>query len=146
MYRKILVPIDGSPHARYSLNQAVCLAQNQGPDTRVTLIHVGSFATFSELALEADLARWLEDEGQALLRHAEEAFVGTTVLHDGVFRTGDPAEVICQVAAEGAYDLVVIGTRGRGLFTELLLGSVSHKVIQHAPCPVLVVRRRASPA
>ena len=55
---------------------------------------------------------------------------------------GDPAIEICRVAKEGRFDLVVIGSHGSGFFKQVLLGSVSHHVLHHAPCPVLVVRER----
>jgi nucleotide-binding universal stress UspA family protein len=53
---------------------------------------------------------------------------------------GDPAIEICRVAEEGQFDLVVIGSHGSGFLKRVLLGSVSHHVLHHAPCPVLVVR------
>jgi nucleotide-binding universal stress UspA family protein len=53
---------------------------------------------------------------------------------------GDPAAEICRVAEEGRYDLIVIGSHGSGFLKRVLLGSVSHHVLQHAPCPVLMVR------
>jgi len=55
---------------------------------------------------------------------------------------GDPAIEICRVAEEGRFDLVVIGSHGSGFLKRVLLGSVSHHVLHHAPCPVLVVRER----
>ena len=55
---------------------------------------------------------------------------------------GDAAIEICRVAEEGRFDLVVIGSHGSGFFKQVLLGSVSHHVLHHAPCPVLVVRER----
>ena len=55
---------------------------------------------------------------------------------------GDPAIEICRVAEEGRFDLVVIGSHGSGFLKQVLLGSVSHHVLHHAPCPVLVVRER----
>jgi nucleotide-binding universal stress UspA family protein len=55
---------------------------------------------------------------------------------------GDPAIEICRVAEEGPFDLVVIGSHGSGFLKQVLLGSVSHHVLQYAPCPVLVVRER----
>lgn len=53
---------------------------------------------------------------------------------------GDPASVICQVAAEGHFDVIALGSHGTGFVRRLLLGSVSHHVLHHAPCPVLVMR------
>jgi nucleotide-binding universal stress UspA family protein len=55
---------------------------------------------------------------------------------------GDPAIEICRVAEEGRFDLVVIGSHGSGFLKRVVLGSVSHHVAHHAPCPVLVVRER----
>jgi nucleotide-binding universal stress UspA family protein len=53
---------------------------------------------------------------------------------------GDPAETVCQVAADEKADVVVIGSHGKGWARRAFLGSVSQHIIQHAPCPVLVVR------
>ena len=53
---------------------------------------------------------------------------------------GDAGETICSVAEEIAADVVVIGSHGNGRLKEILLGSVSHYVLHHAPCPVLTVR------
>ena len=53
---------------------------------------------------------------------------------------GDPAVQIIGAAKDQHVDLAVVGSRGHGRLTGLLLGSVSQKVISHAPCPVVVVR------
>ena len=57
---------------------------------------------------------------------------------EGRVAEGQAAEVLLQEAKEA--DLIVVGNRGLGGFSSLLLGSVSHQVVQHAPCPVTVVR------
>jgi nucleotide-binding universal stress UspA family protein len=54
-------------------------------------------------------------------------------------RSGHAAELISQVAAEGAYDLVVLGHRGH-FVRDRLLGSTADRVAEHAPCPVMIVR------
>jgi nucleotide-binding universal stress UspA family protein len=53
---------------------------------------------------------------------------------------GHPAETVCERAKTQSADLIVMGSRGRAAFTELVLGSVSSQVLHHAPCPVTVVR------
>lgn len=54
--------------------------------------------------------------------------------------TGDPAMELCRIAEEERFDLIVVGSHGSGFLKRVLLGSVSHHVLHHAPCPVLVVR------
>jgi nucleotide-binding universal stress UspA family protein len=61
---------------------------------------------------------------------------------EGRVAEGQAAEVLLQEAKEA--DLIVVGNRGLGGFSSLLLGSVSHQVVQHAACPVTVVREKAS--
>jgi nucleotide-binding universal stress UspA family protein len=143
MYQKILVPIDGSEHSHYTLSQAIQLAELFGPSTKITVVHVSNYIPYSDLSMAIDMTRLLKDEGKAVLGVAEPLFASAKVAHDSLALEGDPAEEICKCAQRGGYDLIVIGNRGRGLFAELLLGSVSHKVIQHAPCPVFVVRKTA---
>jgi nucleotide-binding universal stress UspA family protein len=61
-----------------------------------------------------------------------------TIECEGKAVQGQPAEVLLQEARNA--DLIVVGNRGHGGFASLLLGSVSHQVVQHAACPVTVVR------
>jgi len=53
---------------------------------------------------------------------------------------GYPPDVIVEYAQEIGADLIVVGSRGRGDLASLVLGSTSHRVVNHAPCDVLVVR------
>ena len=62
-----------------------------------------------------------------------------SVEREGETLEGHPAEVLLEEARDAS--LIVVGNRGRGGFASLLLGSVSHQVVHHAPCPVTVVRR-----
>lgn len=54
--------------------------------------------------------------------------------------TGDPGPTICEVAARVGADVIVLGSHGHGWLQRVLLGSVSRYVLQHGPCPVLVMR------
>jgi universal stress protein E len=59
---------------------------------------------------------------------------------DKVVRLGTPHEQLSKVAAEGNYDLLVVGTRTRGRLTRVLFGSTAQKLIRSAPCAVWVVK------
>lgn len=55
-------------------------------------------------------------------------------------QVGEPGPTICEVAARVGADVVVLGSHGHGWLQRVLIGSVSNHVLQHAPCPVLVMR------
>lgn len=57
-----------------------------------------------------------------------------------IIKIGDPAKIITEIANSKNYDLIIMGNRGMSAFKELLLGSVSLKVMHHARCPVMIVR------
>jgi nucleotide-binding universal stress UspA family protein len=115
----VLAAVDGSPHAERALRWAVeqaCLENR-----RLTACAVGGDA-------EAVLAD--------AVRLTGELAPGLTV--EPVARHGDPRQVLLELAEEA--DLLVMGSRGRGPMTSLLLGSVSSFVSAHASCPVVVCR------
>jgi nucleotide-binding universal stress UspA family protein len=61
-----------------------------------------------------------------------------TIGCEGKAVQGQPAEVLLEEARDAEF--IVVSNRGHGGFASLLLGSVSHQVVQHAPCPVTVAR------
>jgi nucleotide-binding universal stress UspA family protein len=139
MYKRILYATDGSPAARHALTHARDLAQRYGAE--LVLVHAfrniedfGKSPYFSEIEEERQRARDTVI-GQAM---AELADSGLTVHIEPV--EGQPAEGIINVATVRRCDLIVMGSRGLGTFQGLLLGSVSDRVVRHAPCPVLIVR------
>ena len=75
----------------------------------------------------------------AVTRVAEE-FSDTAAEVQTFVRSGTPSDEIVRAANELDVDLIVIGGRGKGAVEAILLGSVSYRVLHHAPCPVLVTR------
>jgi nucleotide-binding universal stress UspA family protein len=104
------------------------------------VLHVNPAFLVNEPPAGVDLGEITEREGREILEPATANLAASDVLYDLDTRSGDPACVICRVANEEGYDLIVMGSRGIGLISEMLLGSVSHSVIQHANCPVLIVK------
>ncbi|MEW6572084.1 MAG: universal stress protein [Bacillota bacterium] len=153
MYSKILVAVDGSENSLRAVAEGVKLAQGN-PGARLVLITVippvdpffgyGPLITSQQVqeaersAADAVLAKAKEVIGRAgrAAEITEEA--GVTV--ESVVQIGDPAQSIIEYAAREGFEVIVMGRRGMGMLKELLLGSVSSKVLQLAPCPVLLVR------
>lgn len=138
MYRSILVPIDGSEHSVFTLNQAVQMAKLLGT-CRLTVLNVVQY-NIPGAHLVPDYNTIADDNSIAMLQKAEGQMRDVPFRHDILSLSGNPAETICRVAVEQSYDLIVIGSSGHGDFTGLLLGSVVHKVLIHSPVPVLVIR------
>ena len=146
-FKKILVPVDFSPHSEAAVATAIDLARRY--EAALTLIHVyqpphlpppdGYFVMSpAELTdLMSQNERRLEDIGRTA--RTAGLHVSTAVL------SGLPATEIVHRARAGDHDLIVIGTHGRTGFKHLLLGSVAEKVVQKAPCAVLAVRLPAPP-
>jgi nucleotide-binding universal stress UspA family protein len=80
-----------------------------------------------------------DDILDTLLGDLDDALTGVDVQRD-VINDRHPAEALLDVSRDA--DLLVVGSRGRGGFSELLLGSVSHAVVLHAVCPVVVIPPR----
>ena len=147
MIRKILVPVDGSEHSRTALDFACELGAKF--EAELSVLHVvkdeaaervvmvlGS----SHVSLPADPER-IEAAGHAVLEAAKErADSRGRPLASAVSASGPPAKEILAYAENGAFDTIVIGSRGLSDLGGLLLGSVSHKISHLAPCTCIVVR------
>jgi nucleotide-binding universal stress UspA family protein len=131
----ILVAYDRSESAKRALDQAAKLANGN----QVTVVSVAEeLPQFGRAA-----AMLVPEENSERLRELSEAAVtlkAKGVTFQAVERRGDPATLIVDEAEKEHADLIVIGTRGLAASKRWMLGSVSTKVLHHAPCDVLVVR------
>lgn len=140
MLKHIVIPIDGSDHALGALAEAKDLALSLTQMPVLTVLHINPSISINEPPVGVDLDERVAAEGSHLLEPVEKLLAGFPGGYEIVVKHGDPGKLICKVAAERQADLIVMGTRGLGLVKELLIGSVSHYVIQHAGCPVLTVK------
>ncbi|HEX3030763.1 MAG TPA: universal stress protein [Bacillota bacterium] len=140
MFKKILVPVDGSANSVRALKTAHSMAEQYGAE--ITLVNVvslptGNAAFASELGvIPGNVVEALEKEAEAMLAKASEEFAELAVTK--VVRTGNPAGEILQELKNG-YDLVIMGSRGLGTVQGFLMGSVSDKVTHYAKCTVMLV-------
>lgn len=140
----VVVGVDGSKCA----DEALAFAANEAALRQVPLRVVSAWEIPALVDLGmANLGAIAEDlaqETQSIVTRAiERAIALAPALHcEGKVAEGQAADVLVREAQDAA--LLVVGHRGRGGFAELLLGSVSQQVVQHARCPVAVVRRAGS--
>ncbi|HEY5893163.1 MAG TPA: universal stress protein, partial [Chthoniobacterales bacterium] len=141
--KSILVPIDFSEISRSALEYAVPFAKRFG--AKITLLHaIAPLPYPSELAFapnrEAFPIQPLEEKLADLAKQA----VDSELLNETRVDMGEPFEVISKVARESKVDLIIITTHGYTGLKHVFLGSTAERVVRHAPCPVLVVRSRAT--
>jgi nucleotide-binding universal stress UspA family protein len=135
---RIFLPIDGSDHSRKAIAKASEFAKLTGGEVRVFHFQdreLTKSGTAMNLETSAD-AKELVDGALAELRGAGINVSGETRagLHGGA------AKAIVNEANDFRADLIVMGSRGLSDFQGLLVGSVAHKVVHYAHCPVLVIR------
>ncbi len=138
MFNNILLAFDGSTHAQKAARLAADLARQY--QAALCVVHtydpvpdyLGEPYLQEVITKRTEAADRVMEQAQALL--GELPKVETEVLE------GPAAEAILRVAQVRQVDLIVMGTRGLGQLSGLLLGSQSQKVVTHAQCPVLLAR------
>lgn len=141
LIKRILVPTDGSEGALEAAEYAVRLDGHFR--AAVTLLYVQPPLLIMLRTPESEreqLRQELREGGQAILALTQTPFARAGIPVKTELRDGSPGEVVAAVAAQGGYDLIVIGSRGAGMSDSWLLGSVAERVARLAPCPVLIVR------
>jgi nucleotide-binding universal stress UspA family protein len=141
MLSKILVPVDGSDNAFRALDQAIFLAKSAS--AQLTAMHViespPTVYVESQKLLDELMSNYRKESIKVLDRCKEVAQMAGVKI-ETVISEGDAASTITGYAEKGGFDLIVIGSRGHGKFKELVLGSVSNKVLHSTKSSVLVVR------
>lgn len=141
-FERILVPTDGSSTSEHALKVALDVAATMGSSvTGLYVMDSSAYAAFpGDLEWES-IRQMLERESEEALAEVRELCEDQGTTCKAMVREGHPAEEIIEASRD--HDLVVMGTHGRSGLEHLLMGSVTEKVIRHAPVPVLVVRTPA---
>jgi nucleotide-binding universal stress UspA family protein len=148
LIKKILVPIDGSKSSDHALHYAIDLAGKYSAEVTVTTIVdepplslVTKGTLYAPVSTENYLEKLRDFHEKILLEALKKAKkIGPKLKVSTKLLTGRPADKIVETANDGAFDLIVIGSRGLGGIKEFLLGSVSDRVADEASCPVLIVK------
>ena len=147
MYKRILVPVDGSETSNRAVVAALQMARENGG--RVRLVHaLDELAYLSGYEYSADLLKAARDEGNNVLEGARSMAQSAGVPADAKLvetagrRLG---ELVAEEARSWEADLVVVGTHGRRGMSRILLGSGAEQVLRLAPVPVLAVRTPHAP-
>ncbi|GJL63203.1 MAG: hypothetical protein NPIRA04_18570 [Nitrospirales bacterium] len=141
---KIILAVDGSEQSYEAVRglSGLCRAEELTVLTVVDIPRL-SYPTIGvelakDLAIEVEKA--MREEGERLL----ERVISLLPRHPGPVKKslqlGEPAEIIIETAGKGQANLIVLGSRGLGQIQEKMFGSVSHRVMTHAPCSTLIVK------
>lgn len=147
----VLVGMDGSEDSFQALRFLLSLPLARQMKLRLlSVVEPIRYPTSAPGAVRGHLARMLKEmenerrgELESVLEKASSELGNSLTRVTRSTPTGNPADVIVAAAAAHDTDLVVVGARGLGGMTRLLLGSVSEKVLGYARCPVLIVKERS---
>lgn len=143
MFKKVLVPIDGSAPSLKAVSTAKEMFA-EGAIQSITLIHVIPFP--QDLAEKSGIRISEEELRQNVKIAATEIMdksmqiIGSDMEVGKIAEFGPPAEVILHTAEKGDYDLIIMGNRGLNPLQRLLLGSVSSRVLSLAHCSVMIIK------
>ncbi len=140
MFARVLLAVDGSEHSVHAAKVAADLVRTVGSQRLRIVVAFEPIPSYLgqpnlELAIRSRL-----QAAEDILKEAKAAIGDVRAEVHTEMIEGSPAEAIIKVAETWGSNLIVMGSRGLSGITGLVLGSTSHKVASHAPCPVLIVR------
>jgi nucleotide-binding universal stress UspA family protein len=146
LFKKILIATDGSDHAKHALNSAIEAADKYGAELIILTVvsPLSPYVYAGEIGIDL-ITKLEEDLKEYHRRILSEAAETVKAKNLGVFfstrlEEGHPDTVIVEIAKEEDVDLIVMGSRGLGGVTGLLLGSTSRHVVETSTKPLLIVK------
>jgi nucleotide-binding universal stress UspA family protein len=141
MIKKILIPTDGSDYSMRAAELGILLAKVFR--AKVVTIYVVDTVILEEIARTTEktaVERELKEKGESYLKYVAGLAEKEGLQAEAILARGEPHDQIVHYAKSLGADLIVVGTFGRRGADRILIGSVTERVIEYAPCPVLVVR------
>ncbi|MEM1172946.1 MAG: universal stress protein [Cyanobacteria bacterium P01_H01_bin.35] len=134
MFKTVLFPVDRSQEAREAADKVINIVKTY--QSRLVLVSVVEVVSEGQEPFHPEMTS--SETVTQLLQEAKSMFTQQGIEAEIVQREGHPAFTICDVADDVEADLIVIGSRG-GLTEEGVTDSVSNRIINLSPCPILVV-------
>lgn len=139
MFNKILLAADGSKNSIRATEEAIKIASLNANAT-VTVVLVADYAQAKTDVLHSESSIELDLKRRKKLMPVEDLLKKENINYQVEVLRGEPGPTIVEFANKQKYELLVIGSRGLNSLQEMVLGSVSHKVVKRANCPVLIVK------
>ena len=146
MYRNILVPLDGSEFAAFSLDHVKAIATGCHVSDVVLLAvvepvpQVGMIGNFLGSDWHVEREKWSINWLETYLKQAIDKLGADDLNVKMVIVPGNPATEILEYASQHGTDLIIMTTHGRSGIIRWALGSVADRVVRHSPIPVLLIR------
>lgn len=141
MYKKILVPLDGSPLAEAVLPHAEALAKSEHAE--IVILRIPNVPTSEFLARDPMIAELiykdLKKESEDYVHNKVAELKRDNIQVTGITKDGPVPETILDVADETHADMIAMSTHGRTGVSRWLMGSVADKIIHHAHIPVMLI-------
>ena len=138
------MPVDGSEISYKALDAALFFSEKLG--SNITAIHVMEDIPVTNIESQKLLNDMLEisavckRQGENILSKCSESARNRDLNVNTVLLKGNPASIILDFCKNEKYDLIIMGNRGIGKVKEIILGSVSSKILHNSTCPVLLIK------
>ncbi|GIW21507.1 MAG: universal stress protein [Candidatus Sericytochromatia bacterium] len=146
MFKKILLPIDGSENSKKATNYVLELSKKFNSKVYVlnsyempAIAMAPPAGAVSHYRLNAEIEQNLKEYSQKILNECAKIFKDNNIDVETIMLKGEPGPKIVETAEQYNCDLVVIGNRGLGSVKSILLGSVSNYVVHHIKFPILLI-------
>ncbi|ARK28598.1 universal stress protein [Halalkalibacter krulwichiae] len=138
MFQKMVVAVDGSNQSLRAAEQAIFLAEKCS--AHVYVVYVAERIGLKAEVIDSWDLYGITEQRKRRVRLIEKQARNKGISYEVKILRGEPASTIIRFAEEEYADLIVIGSRGLNQFQQLIIGSVSHKVMKKAKCSIMLIK------